>query len=575
MAKKPEIIDNTTLHNVTVENVMSDAFGKYAKYIIQDRAIPDIRDGLKPVQRRIIYAMNDLGITHDKPHKKSARSVGEVIGKYHPHGDTSIYDAMVRMSQDWKNTCPLIDMHGNNGSLDNDPAAAMRYTESRLSAYAETMVSNIKKNTVNFIENFDGSEIEPTVLPSLLPNLLLNGAQGIAAGYATNIPTFNLIELLDSAIARIDSPNCRLETIMNIMPGPDFPTKGIILNNSDIRGVYETGRGKIIVRATMEQVGKRQIYVRDIPYETVKCDIIDQINVCAEEVESLGIDIARDESDSSGVCICIEMKPNFNYDLVKNYLYKNTSLQVNYNANMISIKDRKPYMMTILGYLDAYIAHVNDVIVKSTQYDLDKAKIRREIVTGLIKAISIIDDVVSLIRRSSDKADAKNGLINKMHFSELQSEAIVSLRLYKLSNTDLDGLRNELKELELIITEYELILNDKSYRDNKIKAILRGYKKEFGVARQTQFSNESSTDIKIEVADVIEDRANYLVITKDGYLKNIPTKSFAASEYSELKIKEGDVPVAQFESNQRNKLILITSKGNYVSIPVFKIESTK
>jgi topoisomerase-4 subunit A len=570
MARK----DTSLTHVKPIEEIMSESFGKYAKYIIQDRALPDIRDGLKPVQRRIIYAMNDLQLLYDKPHKKSARTVGEVIGKYHPHGDTSIYDAMVRMSQSWKNNIPLLDMHGNNGSIDGDSAAAMRYTECRLSQFGQLLIESIKKNTVPFINNFDDSEREPTVLPTFLPNLLINGASGIAAGYATNIPPYNPAEVIDAIITRIDSPTGYLSTILKVMPGPDFPTGGLILNPEGVRDAYENGKGKITIRAKITQKTAKQVYITEIPYETNKSSIIRHIQELALEHDVLNIDEVRDESDDQGVAIALDMKNGKNFDFVKNFLYKNTQLQISYNINMVVIKDRKPYCMPMLGVLDAFLEHIEHITISSSQYDLSKAKSRKEIIVGLVKAIKMLDDVVELIRKSTDKASAKEALIKKLMFTEPQAEAIVSLRLYRLSSSDVSSLNKELLELEQLISELELLIKNKEYRNNYLKNKLRSYKKIFGYPRKTQISHEEAK-IEIDQTDIIEDRENVVVVTRDGYLKNISKRSYANSEYDKLKVKEGDIPVAQFISNQRDKVILITSKGNYASIPTFKIGESK
>jgi topoisomerase-4 subunit A len=570
MARK----DPSLVHLKPIEEIMSESFGKYAKYIIQDRALPDVRDGLKPVQRRIIYAMNDLQLLYDRPHKKSARTVGEVIGKYHPHGDTSIYDAMVRMSQNWKNNIPLVDMHGNNGSIDGDSAAAMRYTECRLSQFGQLLIDGIKKDTVPFINNFDDSEREPTVLPTFLPNLLINGASGIAAGYATNIPPFNPSEVIDAIITRIDSPSGYLSTILKTMPGPDFPTGGSILNPEGVREAYEKGKGKITIRAKIIQKTAKQVYITEIPYETNKSSIIKNIQELAIEHDVLNIDEVRDESDDKGVSIALDMKNGKNFDFVKNFLYKNTQLQISYSINMVVIKDRKPYCMPMLDILDTFISHIEHVTIAASKFDLAKAKSRKEIIAGLIKAIKMLDDVVELIRKSADKTSAKESLVKKLMFTEPQAEAIVNLRLYRLSNSDVSELNKELLELEQTISELELLIKNKEYRNNYLKNRLRGYKKIFGYSRKTQISHEESK-IEIDQTDIIEDRENVIVVTRDGYLKNISKRSYANSEYDKLKLKDGDIPAAQFISNQRDKVILITSRGNYVSIPTFKIEESK
>jgi topoisomerase-4 subunit A len=465
-------------------------------------------------------------------------------------------------------------MHGNNGSLDGDSPAAMRYTECRLSQFGEMMLDSIKKNTVPFISNFDDSEVEPTVLPSLLPNLLINGASGIAAGYATNIPPFNPSEVIDAIITRIDSPTGYLSTILKIMPGPDFPTGGIILNPEGIKQAYETGKGRITIRAKIEQQSAKLAYITEIPYETNKSSIIRNIQELIDEHDTLNITEVRDESDKNGVCIALELRNGKSFEFAKNFLYKNTQLQIYYSLNMVAIKNRKPYQLPMLDILDAFIEHINNTIVASSKYDLAKAKSRKEIVTGLIKAIKMLDDVVELIRRSNDRASAKKVLIDRLMFSEPQAEAIVNLRLYRLSNSDVSQLNKELLELDEQITQLELLINDKEYRHNFLKNTLRNYKKIYSSKRKTQISNDESK-IEIDQNDVIEDRENIMVITRDGYLKNIPKRSYSNSEYDRLKIKEGDIPIAQFISNQRDKIILITTKGNYISIPTFKIDTTR
>jgi topoisomerase-4 subunit A len=465
-------------------------------------------------------------------------------------------------------------MHGNNGSIDGDSAAAMRYTECRLSRFGQTLIENINKNTVPFINNFDDSEKEPTVLPTFLPNLLINGANGSAAGYATNIPPFNPSEVIDAIITRIDSPNGYLSTILKIMPGPDFPTGGIILNPTGVKDAYESGKGKITIRAKIIQKSAKQVYITEIPYETNKSAIIRDIQELANKHDVLNIEEVRDESDDKGVVIALDMKNGKNFDFVKNFLFKNTQLQISYNINMVVIKNRKPYCLPLLQILDAFIEHIEHVVISSSKFDLAKAKARQEITMGLIKAIRMLDDVVELIRKSNDKISAKNALIAKMAFSDSQAEAIVNLRLYRLSNTDVTNLNKELLELEESISELELLIKNKEYRNNFLKNNLRNFKKIFGQQRKTEISHDEAK-IEIDQTDIIEDRENILVITRDGYLKNISKRSYSNSEYDRLKLKEGDIPIAQFISNQRDKVILITSRGNYVSIPTHKIEESK
>lgn len=560
--------------NISLENVVNDDFAKYAKYIIQDRALPDIRDGLKPVQRRIIYAMNNLKLFYDQPHKKSARTVGEVIGKYHPHGDSSIYEAMVRMSQSWKNNAVLIDMHGNNGSIDGDGPAAMRYTECRLSLFGQTMVKNIDKECVQFINNFDDSETEPVVFPSLLPNLLINGANGIAAGYATNIPPFNLIEVIDAVITRIDSPNCYLKSILNVMPGPDFPTGGIILNATGINEAYEKGKGKITLRGEIVQVTNKLLMIKSIPYDTYKANIIHQIDLLKEKYDSIGITEVRDESDKNGINIAIEINKPHNVELIKNLIYKETQLQISYNLNMVAIINRKPIQFSILQALDAFIEHIEQIVIASSQYDLKKALDRKEIVEGLIKAISVIDDVVDIIRRASNKEDAKTKIINYLSFTNKQAEAIVQLRLYRLTNTDVTQLKQELNQLNETINNLKLLIDNKTLRDNHIKTQLREYKKLFGHKRLTSISYESEK-IQISEIDKVEDRDVVIGCTYDGYLKSYTKQVIGGVDLDTINIKNGDMPIALFNSNLRHKVVLITSKGNYITIPVHKIPQSK
>ncbi len=570
--------ENKNIIRRPIEVILSDSFGKYAKYIIQDRALPDIRDGLKPVQRRILYAMNNLGITHDRPYKKSARSVGEVIGKYHPHGDSSIYEAMVRMSQEWKNNIPLLDMHGNKGSIDGDSAAAMRYTECRLAKISEYMLENIEKKTVDFIPNFDDSEKEPAFLPSMIPNLLFNGATGIAAGYATNIPPFNPTEVLNAIIHRIDNPTCRVQSLANIMPGPDYPTGGIIQGKSGIMEAYETGKGKHVIRAKIEEVEVskklKQLHITSIPYETSKAAIIKSIDDLVYNEKISGIIEVRDESDKNGVSIVIDVEPDKSLEIIKNFLYKNTQLQVTYAINFIAIHERKPVLMSLDMAIDAYIKHAINILVKTLQYDLAKSKKRLEVLVGLIKAMSILDDVIRTIRKSLSKEDSKKNLMDKFGFTEVQAEAIVTLRLYKLSSTDVSLIKKEHADLEIIIKEIESILASEDLQKNTLKKILRKYKEEFGYERKTAIEDEIEK-IVINDADLQESKDVIIVATKDGYIKSTTKRSLESSTYNDISLKSGDIVIDMFESNTLNQIIVITSGGQYISIPCHKIKSTK
>lgn len=559
---------------IPIEEIMSESFGKYAKYIIQDRALPDVRDGLKPVQRRIIYAMNQLNLLHSLPHKKSARTVGEVIGKYHPHGDSSIYEAMVRLSQEWKNNICLLDMHGNKGSIDGDSPAAMRYTECRLSSFGELLIEGIKKESVSFIENFDGSETEPTVLPSLYPNLLINGASGIAAGYATNIPPFNPVEVINAIIAKIDTPGCTLARIKTIMPAPDFPTGGIISDVEGMQDAYATGRGKITIRSEIVQLSKKQIEIKSIPFETNKSEIIRNIDRLKEDIEALNITEVRDESDANGISIILETKPSANFEFIKNYLYKSTRLQIAYHLNMVAIVNRKPILMNILDMIQSFIDHADKIILLTSKFDLEKALFRKEIVKGIVKAVLIIDDVVSSIRSANNKQDAIEKLQANFAFTFNQADAIVNLRLYRLTNTDVAALKKELAELETKILELRNLVDNIQARYLFLKEKLRSFKKEYGYERKSVISNVD-TKIILDEMDLIENKEAIFVFTKDGYMKNISKKGYLGNDMKDNKIKDGDLIMDQSVCNYRDKNLLFTNDAKVLSVPNHKIESCK
>jgi len=560
--------------NIPIENIMSDSFGQYAKYIIQDRALPDVRDGLKPVQRRIIYAMNDLNLLHTLPHKKSARTVGEVIGKYHPHGDSSIYEAMVRLSQEWKNNICLLDMHGNKGSIDGDGPAAMRYTECRLSQFGEMMTFGIKKNTVPFIPNFDGSEQEPTVLPTLYPNLLINGSNGIAAGYATNIPPFNPCEVVDAIIAKIDSPNCRMDKIISLMPAPDFPTGGVISSVEGVREAYKTGKGKILIAGEMVRLSNKQIAITSIPFETNKSEIIKQIDLAREKTEALQITEVRDESDANGVNIILETKTHSNFEFIKNYLYKNTKLQTSFNFNMIAIKDRKPVLLDIFTFLQSFIDHAELIILKTAEYDLAKAIARREIVQGLIKAILIIDDVVSTIRRAKDKTEAVTALVNNFSFTQPQAEAIVNLRLYRLTNTDVEALKRELDELNMSIATLENLVANKDARLLFLKTKLREFKKIYPVERKSKISYDEAP-VVIDELDLIQDKNRIFAFTAGGYLKAFSNRILLANDPKDNFVKPNDIIINEYVANLRDRSLLFLTNGDCAVLTNNKIPECK
>lgn len=577
MAKKTEtqeVIEK--IYEYTLEEIMGDRFGRYSKYIIQDRAIPDVRDGLKPVQRRILYGMYRGHHTYDKPYVKSARSVGDIMGKYHPHGDSSIYDAMVRMSQWWKQSTPYIDMHGNNGSMDGDSPAAMRYTEARLSKISNELLEDIDKETIVWAPNFDDSEIEPTVLPARFPNLIVNGATGISAGYATNIPPHNLGEIIDATIKRIDSPNCYLDTIMEIVKGPDFPTGGIVEGISGIRSAYETGRGKIIIKAKTsfeEEKGKAILAISEIPFEVNKALLVRKIDEIRIDKKIDGILEVRDESDKDGLRIAVDIKKDANRELILNYLLKNTDLQVSYNFNMIVIDHRRPRQLGLLAILDSYIEFKKEVIIKRTNYDLSMAKARLHIVEGLIKCLSILDEVIRVIRASKNKVDAKENLVKEFDFTKEQAEAIVMLQLYKLTNTDVTELEKELASLTVTVTGLEEILASEDKLKIVMKEELRRVKKEYAVNRKTEIKDKI-TEIKIDTTVMIPKEDVLVMVTKDGYIKRTSWRSYQASQ-EEATLKDNDYILGLYELNTLDTLLLFTNLGNYLYVPVHTIYDMK
>lgn len=564
------------IYNYSLEEIMGERFGRYSKYIIQDRAIPDVRDGLKPVQRRILYAMYIGHNTYDKPYRKSAKTVGDVIGSFHPHGDTSIYDAMVRLSQDWKIKNPMIDMHGNNGSIDGDSPAAYRYTEARLSKISSELLKDIEKNTVKFAPNFDDTVMEPTVLPAKFPNLLVNGTTGISAGYATNIPPHNLGEIIDACIKRIDSPNCRAETILDIVKGPDFPTGGICLDKQGIINAFTTGRGKVVVRSKIheeESKGKLSLVVTEIPYEVLKVNIVKKIDEIRIDKKLDGLLEVRDESDKEGLRIVIDIKKDANKDLILNYLYKNTELQTSYNYNMIAIVNRCPKLLSLIDIIDAYILHLKEVLTNRTKFDLDHAKLRFHIVEGLIKAISILDEVIRVIRASKNKSDAKENLVKEFDFTIEQAEAIVTLQLYRLTNTDITLLEDELKDLNLKIETYNKILTEEEALKYIMKKELKAIKDEYDVPRKTVIEDHLE-EIKINEEDMITKEDVVVLITKDGYVKRTSKRSYNSSNDEPL-LKENDYVLGLYELNTIDTVLIFTNLGNYLYLPVHEIPDIK
>ncbi|HER4651723.1 TPA: DNA topoisomerase IV subunit A [Streptococcus pyogenes NGAS505] len=564
----------SNIQNMSLEDIMGERFGRYSKYIIQERALPDIRDGLKPVQRRILYSMNKDGNTFEKGYRKSAKSVGNIMGNFHPHGDFSIYDAMVRMSQDWKNREILVEMHGNNGSMDGDPPAAMRYTEARLSEIAGYLLQDIEKNTVSFAWNFDDTEKEPTVLPAAFPNLLVNGSSGISAGYATDIPPHNLSEVIDAVVYMIDHPKASLEKLMEFLPGPDFPTGGIIQGADEIKKAYETGKGRVVVRSRTEieelKGGKQQIIVTEIPYEVNKAVLVKKIDDVRVNNKVPGIVEVRDESDRTGLRIAIELKKDADSQTILNYLLKYTDLQVNYNFNMVAIDHFTPRQVGLQKILSSYISHRKDIIIERSKFDKAKAEKRLHIVEGLIRVLSILDEIIALIRSSDNKADAKENLKVSYDFSEEQAEAIVTLQLYRLTNTDIVTLQNEENDLRDLITTLSAIIGDEATMYNVMKRELREVKKKFANPRLSELQAESQI-IEIDTASLIAEEETFVSVTRGGYLKRTSPRSFNASSLEEVGKRDDDELIFVKQAKTTEHLLLFTTLGNVIYRPIHEL----
>lgn len=572
--KKIEEFVSQRIIQENLEEIVGERFARYSRYIIQDRALPDARDGLKPVQRRILYAMYRLGMFSNRPYRKSARIVGEVIGKYHPHGDSSVYDALVRMAQDFKMRLPLIDMHGNSGSIDGDPPAAMRYTEARLSKYAEFLLQDINKKTVGFVPNFDDEELEPTVLPAKFPNLLVNGATGISAGYATEIPPHNIDEIINAVIYRINNPNCTLEEIMEIVKGPDFPTGGIIQGVDGIREAYETGRGKIIISSKIEfeeTKSKKQLIITEIPFDTNKSVLIRRMNDVCTSRGIDGINEIRDESDREGLRIVVELRKDANHEYIRNFLLKYGGLQATYNFNMVCIANKKPVLMGLLDILDTYINHQKEVITNRSNFELKSAERRLHIVEGLIAMTSILDAVIATIRNSKNKKDAIENLISKYDFTPIQAEAIVMLQLYRLTNTDILELQDEHQKLKDLVENLKQILSDEKVLLKTIKNELRATLKEVSTPRKSVIEAEVE-DLKIEVEELIAKEDVVVIVTNDGYIKRLSMRAHnSLAENETTKLKEDDFVVGEFNITTVDTLLMFTNLGNYIYLPVHKI----
>lgn len=568
----------SNIQNMSLEDIMGERFGRYSKYIIQERALPDIRDGLKPVQRRILYSMNKDGNTFDKGYRKSAKSVGNIMGNFHPHGDSSIYDAMVRMSQDWKNREILVEMHGNNGSMDGDPPAAMRYTEARLSEMAGYLLQDIEKDTVPFAWNFDDTEKEPTVLPAAFPNLLVNGATGISAGYATDIPPHNLSEVIDAVIYMIDHPSAKVDKLMEFLPGPDFPTGAIVQGRDEIKKAYENGKGRVVVRSRTEieklKGGKEQIVITEIPYEINKAVLVKKIDDVRVNNKVAGIAEVRDESDRDGLRIAIELKKDANTELILNYLFKYTDLQVNYNFNMVAIDNFTPRLVGIVPILTSYIAHRKEIILARSRFDKAKAEKRLHIVEGLIRVISILDEVIALIRASENKADAKENLKVSYDFTEEQAEAIVTLQLYRLTNTDVVVLEEEEAELRERIAMLAAIIGDERTMYNLMKRELRDVKKKFGNPRLSELQDTANA-IEIDTASLIVEEETYVSVTRSGYIKRTSPRSFSASTLEEMGKRDDDRLIFVSPAKTTQHLLIFTSLGNVIYRPVHELSDIR
>ena len=571
-------MSDNKIEELTLEQLMGERFGRYSKSIIQERALPDIRDGLKPVQRRILFAMNKDGNTYDKGFRKSAKSVGNVMGNFHPHGDSSIYEALVRLSQDWKLREPLIEMHGNNGSMDGDPPAAMRYTEARLSKIAGLMLRDINKDTVEMTLNFDDTEKEPTVLPARIPNLFVNGATGISAGYATEIPPHNLRELIKALIFLMQHPDASLDDLMQYVPGPDFPTGGIIQGTDGIRKAYETGRGRVILRAktTIDELrgGRQQITVTEIPYEVNKAQLVKRINDLRLNKKVEGIAEARDETDRSGLRLAIELKRNADAKGILNYLLKNTDLQINYNFNMVAIDDQRPMRIGLKHYLESYLAFQQEIITRRTRFDLNKAQTRLHIVEGLIKALSILDQVIKTIRSSKNRKDATNNLVAEYQFTQPQAEAIVALQLYRLTNTDVTDLQDEQKRLNDAIAEYEKILNDKNELNRVLVRELKTIDKAFGSDRRTQIEKHVQK-LTVDTKVTVPDEEVVVLVSHAGYIKRSSLRSFNASSLDDNGLREDDYPLLIQSASTLSHLFMFTNLGHVIYRPIHELADTK
>jgi len=563
-----------------LEEIVGDRFGRYSKYIIQDRAIPDVRDGLKPVQRRILYAMYDAGNTSDKPYRKSAKTVGDVMGNYHPHGDSSIYEGMVRMAQPWKMGHPLVDGHGNWGSQDDDPAAAMRYTEARLSKIAIELLRDIEKRTVLFKDNFDNTTKEPVVLPSRYPNLLVNGVSGISSGFATEIPPHNLREVIDASIAYMHNPSITLEQMMQIVKGPDFPTGGIIMGEDGIRDAYTKGKGRIYVRSKTEietlRGGKQQIIITEIPYQVVKARLVTSMENIRLEKKVEGISEVRDESGRNGLRIVVELKKDADANGILAYLLKKTDLQVTYNFNMVAIVNKAPEQLGLLSMLSAYIDHQKEIVTNRTQYDLEKAEDRAHVLLGLVKALNILDEVIATIKASKNRADASQNLIDQYQFSERQADAILTLQLYRLTNLEITSLEKEHKDALKKIKYYRSILDSEAKLKQVIEEEMNEIKEAYSIERRSEIQS-AVEEIKVNLEVLVNSEDVLVTLSREGYVKRTSMLSYTRSgaEIDSAGVKDGDIVRHLLQVNTLDNVLLFTKSGQYFLLPVHLIPEFK
>lgn len=570
--------DYDKVQPINLSNVMQTSFLDYAMSVIVSRALPDVRDGLKPVHRRILFAMNELGVYSDKPHKKSARIVGDVIGKYHPHGDTAVYEAMVRMAQDFSYRYPLVDGHGNFGSVDGDGAAAMRYTEARMSKLAGEMLRDLNKNTVDFVDNYDGSEKEPAILPARFPNLLVNGASGIAVGMATSIPPHNLTEVINGTLALIENPDITVEKLMEYIPAPDFPTGATIMGLSSVKQAYLTGVGTVTVRAKVNivnlQNGKKEIVITEIPYQVNKKRLIERIADLAKDKIIDGITDLRDESNRKGMRIIIEIRRDANVNVILNNLYKHTQMQTTYSVNMIALDHGQPRVLNLKQILECYVKHQIEVVTRRTKYDLDKAKARLHIVEGLLIALANIDEVVATIKASKNAEEAIAQLTTKFLLTEIQAKAILDMKLQRLTGLELEKLQEEKKELHEIVDYLEDILNHHEKLMQVIVSELTEVQRKYGDDRRTGL--DLSEDLEVEDADLIPEEDVIITITNRGYIKRMTVDTYRAQRrggkgITGSKMQEDDFIEKVIYTSTHDNLLFFTNFGKVYLLKAYQI----